>query len=94
MDDGSGRSKEEWKGNYETNKILGTRVKPVIVDGTCVRVGSLRCHSQAITIKLRRDVPMDEIMAAISANNEWVKVSTALFTGAEKLSPYIYQSIM
>lgn len=81
MDDGSGRSKEEWKGNFETNKILGTGTgtgdtgpPPVIVDGTCVRVGALRCHSQALTIKLKKDIPLEELTAVIAAHNPWVKV--------------------
>jgi aspartate-semialdehyde dehydrogenase len=57
----NGQSKEEWKGFVETNKILGRSDNPVPIDGTCVRIGAMRCHSQALTVKLRKDVPMDEI---------------------------------
>jgi aspartate-semialdehyde dehydrogenase len=70
----SGQSKEEWKGQAETNKILGSSGHPVPIDGICVRVGAMRCHSQAFTIKLKRDVPMDEINAMLAAHNAWVKV--------------------
>jgi aspartate-semialdehyde dehydrogenase len=70
---GNGQSREEWKGMAETNKILGT-VKPVPVDGVCVRVGAMRCHSQALTVKLTRDVPLDEIERVLAAAHEWVKV--------------------
>jgi len=75
---GNGMSREEWKGEAETNKILGQGpgfAKPgVPVDGFCVRVGAMRCHSQALTFKLKRDVPVAEIEAMIAADNEWVKV--------------------
>ncbi|WP_431046586.1 aspartate-semialdehyde dehydrogenase [Roseateles sp. L2-2] len=75
---GNGTSKEEWKGMAETNKILGQGegfgTAAVPVDGFCVRVGAMRCHSQALTLKLRKDVPLDEIEAMIAADNEWVKV--------------------
>ena len=70
---GNGMSKEEWKGMAETNKILGNR-EPIPVDGFCVRVGAMRCHSQALTFKLRRDVPLADIEALIAADNAWVKV--------------------
>lgn len=70
----SGQSKEEWKGQAETNKILGRSEQPIPIDGICVRVGAMRCHSQALTIKLNRDVPMDEIHAMLAAHNAWVKV--------------------
>jgi len=70
---GNGQSREEWKGMAETNKILGS-TQPVPVDGVCVRVGAMRCHSQAVTIKLTRDVPLAEIENIISAANPWVKV--------------------
>jgi len=69
----NGQSREEWKGYAETNKILGTR-KPIAVDGICVRVGAMRCHSQALTIKLKKDVPIDEITDIIRNDNDWVKV--------------------
>jgi aspartate-semialdehyde dehydrogenase len=68
-----GQSREEWKGFAETNKILGTTV-PIPVDGLCVRVGALRCHSQALTIKLKDDVPIAEIEALIAGRNPWVQV--------------------
>ncbi len=68
---GNGQSKEEWKGMAETNKILGTGGIPV--DGFCVRVGAMRCHSQALTFKLKKDVPLADIEAMIRADNEWVK---------------------
>jgi aspartate-semialdehyde dehydrogenase len=75
---GNGQSKEEWKAGAETNKILGRGAafgsKETPVDGLCVRVGAMRCHSQALTIKLKKDVPLDEINDIIAANNEWVKV--------------------
>ncbi|MDG3088616.1 aspartate-semialdehyde dehydrogenase [Vibrio hannami] len=70
----NGQSKEEWKGTVETNKILGLSDNPVPIDGTCVRIGAMRCHSQALTIKLKQDVPMDEIEDIIASHNEWVKV--------------------
>lgn len=70
----NGQSKEEWKGQAETNKILGREGNPVPIDGTCVRVGAMRCHSQALTIKLTSDVPLNEITDMISGHNQWVKV--------------------
>ncbi|WP_457425142.1 aspartate-semialdehyde dehydrogenase [Roseateles sp. P5_E7] len=69
---GNGMSKEEWKGMAETNKILGSGSIPV--DGFCVRVGAMRCHSQALTFKLKKDVPLADIEAMIAADNEWVKL--------------------
>ena len=75
---GNGQSKEEWKGMAETNKILGQGEgfgSPAVpVDGFCVRVGAMRCHSQALTFKLKKDVPLADIEAMIAADNEWVKV--------------------
>jgi aspartate-semialdehyde dehydrogenase len=72
---GNGQSREEWKGQAETNKILGRNGKgPIPVDGVCVRIGAMRCHSQAMTIKLRRSIPLDEIEGMIAESNEWVKV--------------------
>jgi aspartate-semialdehyde dehydrogenase len=75
---GNGMSKEEWKGMAETNKILGQGEgfgnAAVPVDGFCVRVGAMRCHSQALTFKLKKDVPLADIEAMIAADNEWVKV--------------------
>jgi aspartate-semialdehyde dehydrogenase len=71
---GNGQSREEWKGQAETNKILGLGAAPIPVDGLCVRIGAMRCHSQALTIKLKKDVPLDEINAMLAAHNDWVKV--------------------
>jgi len=71
---GDGMSKEEWKGGAETNKILGLAPGSVPVDGFCIRVGAMRCHSQALTFKLKKDVPLADIEALIAAGNEWVKV--------------------
>jgi len=68
----NGQTREEWKGFAETNKILGTK-SPIPVDGICVRVGAMRCHSQGLTIKLTKDVPIDDITAMISSDHEWVK---------------------
>ncbi|MBI3369593.1 MAG: aspartate-semialdehyde dehydrogenase, partial [Burkholderiales bacterium] len=70
---GNGMSKEEWKGMAESNKILGNAVA-VPVDGFCVRVGAMRCHSQAMTFKLNKDVPLADIEAMIAADNDWVRV--------------------
>lgn len=69
-----GQSKEEWKAQVETNKILGRIDNPIPIDGICVRVGAMRCHSQALTIKLNKDVPMDEVHDILAAANDWVKV--------------------
>jgi aspartate-semialdehyde dehydrogenase len=75
---GWGTSKEEWKGMAETNKILGLGEAfgsaAIPVDGFCVRVGAMRCHSQALTFKLKKDVPVADIEAMIAADNEWVKL--------------------
>jgi aspartate-semialdehyde dehydrogenase len=70
----SGQSKEEWKAQVECNKILGRSAQSIPIDGLCVRVGAMRCHSQALTIKLSKDVPLDEIHDMIAAHNDWVKV--------------------
>ena len=69
-----GQSREEWKGQAETNKILGHADNPVPVDGICVRIGAMRCHSQALTIKLRKAVPLNEVEEIIAASNDWVRV--------------------
>jgi aspartate-semialdehyde dehydrogenase len=73
-----GQSKEEWKGGAEANKILG---KPAFrspgsipIDGICVRVGAMRCHSQALTVKLKKDIPLDEITQMLAGANDWVRV--------------------
>ncbi len=71
---GNGQSREEWKGHAETNKILGRENAPVMVDGLCVRVGAMRCHSQGLTIKLRSDIPVAEIEAILAKANDWVRV--------------------
>jgi aspartate-semialdehyde dehydrogenase len=77
-DTGWGTSKEEWKGMVETNKILGQGdgfgTEAVPIDGFCVRVGAMRCHSQALTFKLKKDVPAADIEAMIAADNAWVKL--------------------
>lgn len=70
----NGQSKEEWKGIAETNKILGRSDNPVPIDGLCVRIGAMRCHSQGFTIKLKQDVPVNEIEALLAAHNDWVRV--------------------
>ncbi|MEZ8724103.1 MULTISPECIES: aspartate-semialdehyde dehydrogenase [Vibrio] len=70
----NGQSKEEWKAGVEANKILGLDGQPIPIDGTCVRIGAMRCHAQALTIKLKQDVPMDEIEEIIATHNDWVKV--------------------
>jgi aspartate-semialdehyde dehydrogenase len=75
---GNGQSREEWKAGAETNKILGRgegfAAKAIPVDGLCVRIGAMRCHSQALTIKLNKDVPLDEVNDIIASHNQWVKV--------------------
>ncbi|HNT39246.1 MAG TPA: aspartate-semialdehyde dehydrogenase [Rubrivivax sp.] len=77
-DEGYGVSREEWKGMAETNKILGQGAgfgtPAVPVDGFCVRIGAMRCHSQALTFKLKKDVPLADVEAMIAADNAWVKV--------------------
>ena len=70
----NGQSREEWKGQAETNKILGREQDPVPVDGICVRIGAMRCHSQALTIKLNRDVSLGEAESIIASANDWVRV--------------------
>jgi aspartate-semialdehyde dehydrogenase len=77
-DMGNGQSREEWKGQVETNKILGRNGKnggaQIPIDGVCVRIGAMRCHSQALTIKLRRKLPLDEVEGILAEANDWVKV--------------------
>ncbi len=70
----NGQSREEWKGGAETNKILGHEDHPIPIDGICVRIGAMRSHSQALTIKLAKDVPIADIEALLDAANEWVTV--------------------
>jgi aspartate-semialdehyde dehydrogenase len=71
---GNGQSKEEWKGQAETNKILGRETNPVPIDGLCVRIGAMRCHSQALTIKLKKDVPLNEVNTMLAEANAWAEV--------------------
>ena len=70
----NGQSREEWKAQAETNKVIGRSGRPIPVDGICVRIGAMRCHSQALTIKLNKDVPLADIEAMLDAHNPWVKV--------------------
>lgn len=71
---GNGQTREEWKGYAETNKIIGRQDAPIPIDGQCVRIGAMRCHSQAYTVKLKKDLPLDEIEGIIAAHNQWVKI--------------------
>jgi aspartate-semialdehyde dehydrogenase len=71
---GNGQSREEWKAQCEANKILGRNGNAIPMDGVCVRVGAMRCHSQALTIKLRRPLPMDEVEGMLADAHDWVKV--------------------
>ena len=70
----NGQSREEWKGQAETNKILGSSGDPIAIDGTCVRIGAMRCHSQALTIKLKKDVPVADVESILAEANEWATV--------------------
>ena len=74
QDLGNGQSREEWKAQAEGNKILGRSARPIPMDGICVRVGAMRCHSQALTIKLKKNVPLDEIEGMLAEAHDWVKV--------------------
>ncbi|MDX1268154.1 MAG: aspartate-semialdehyde dehydrogenase, partial [Oceanisphaera sp.] len=69
----NGQSREEWKGQAETNKLLGIE-QAIPVDGLCVRVGALRCHSQSFTIKLKEDISIPEVEKLLASHNDWVKV--------------------
>jgi aspartate-semialdehyde dehydrogenase len=71
---GNGQSREEWKAQAEGNKILGRESNPVPIDGVCVRIGAMRCHSQALTIKLTKELPLEEIEGLLASANQWVKV--------------------
>jgi aspartate-semialdehyde dehydrogenase len=71
---GNGQSKEEWKGGAEGNKILGRQRNPIPIDGLCVRISSMRCHSQALTVKLTKDVPLAEIESLLNGAHEWAEV--------------------
>ena len=70
----SGTSREEWKGSVETNKILGKDTLPIPIESTCIRIGTMRCHSQAFTIKLKQDIPLEQIESMLDEGNEWVTV--------------------
>jgi len=74
QDLGNGQSREEWKAGAEGNKILGRQSAPIPMDGICVRIGAMRCHSQAVTLKLARDLPLPEIEELLDQANEWVRV--------------------
>jgi len=71
---GNGQSREEWKGHVETNKILGRDRNEVAIDGICVRVGAMRCHSQGLTMKLKKDLGVAEIEQVLARGNDWVRV--------------------
>jgi aspartate-semialdehyde dehydrogenase len=71
---GNGQSREEWKAAAEANRILGLEAHPIPIEGVCVRVGSMRCHAQALTIKLSRDLPLQEVERLIAAGNPWVRI--------------------
>jgi aspartate-semialdehyde dehydrogenase len=84
----NGQSREEWKAGVETNKILDRQDNQIAIDGICVRVGAMRCHSQALTVKLKRDVPLDEIHDMLDNANEWVHaIPNQKEVTMEKLSP-------
>ena len=68
---GNGQSREEWKAGAEANKILGNTETSIPIDGICVRIGAMRSHSQALTVKLKRNVPMDEIQQMLAESNDW-----------------------
>jgi aspartate-semialdehyde dehydrogenase len=74
QDLGDGQSREEWKASAEGNKILGRDADPIPIDGVCVRIGAMRCHSQALTFKLTQDLPVARIEALLDAANDWVRV--------------------
>lgn len=85
----NGQSKEEWKGNVETNKILGFSTPNTIkIDGICVRIGAMRCHSQAFIIKLKKDIPINDIESIIKEHNPWVKfIKNDSNSSLKKLTP-------
>ena len=70
----NGQTREEWKGFVETNKIIGRSDNPIPIDGQCVRIGAMRCHSQAFTIKLKNDLPLSDVESMLAENNDWVQV--------------------
>jgi aspartate-semialdehyde dehydrogenase len=71
---GNGQSREEWKGGAELNRMLGRSHDPIPVESLCIRIGAMRCHSQAVTLKLTRDLPLDKIEELIARGNEWVRL--------------------
>ena len=84
----NGQSREEWKGGVEANKILGRRDQQIPIDGICVRIGAMRSHSQALTVKLKKDLPLDEIYQMLAEANQWVKVlPNDKAVSMEQLSP-------
>jgi aspartate-semialdehyde dehydrogenase len=84
----NGQSREEWKAGAEANKILGRGTDMIPIDGLCVRVGAMRCHSQALTVKLKQNLPLDEIHQILAASNDWVKVlANDRQVSMEELSP-------
>ena len=84
----SGSSREEWKGAVEANKILGREARPIPIESTCVRVGTMRCHSQSFTIKLKQDLPLDEIEQILEQGNDWVAlVENTREASLAKLTP-------
>jgi aspartate-semialdehyde dehydrogenase len=81
-------SLEEWKGGAETNKILGRTAAPIPVESLCVRIGAMRCHSQALTVKLRRDVALPDIERMLAEGNPWVRVvPNTRAASVERLTP-------
>ena len=84
----NGQSREEWKAGVEANKILGRGDNLIPVDGLCVRVGAMRCHSQALTVKLKQNLPLDEIHQILDESNDWIKVlANDKQVSMEQLSP-------
>jgi aspartate-semialdehyde dehydrogenase len=85
---GNGMSLEEWKGGAETHKILGRTAAPIPVESLCVRIGAMRCHSQALTVKLRRDVALPDIERMLAEGNPWVRVvPNTRAASVERLTP-------
>lgn len=84
----SGTSREEWKGSVEINKILGREARPIPVESTCIRIGTMRCHGQSFTIKLKKDLPLDEIEQILAQGNDWVSViENTRVSSLAKLTP-------
>ena len=84
---GNGQSREEWKAGAEANKILGIEARPVPVEGICVQVSAMRCHSQALTIKLTHDLPLGEVERLIGSGNPWVRIVPNNSDSIRRLSP-------